>query len=226
MRFRSSGFKLKPIECVLFQKRVTYLGHIVSESGITTDPAKIERVCKWPVPANVTEIKSFLGLASYYRLFVPNFAQVARPLHKLTEANVEFLWTPECRSSFQTLKTLLSTAPVLAYPDFTAEFILDTDASNHCVGAVLSQVKDGAEHPVAYASRTLTKAERNYCVARKELLAVVEFAKQSHHYLHGPKVRIRTDHAPLRSVLQVKEPEEQLARWIEFMSSFSYEIEY
>ena len=176
----------------------------------------------------MTEIKSFLGLASYYRHFVPNFAQVARPLHKLTEANinVEFVWTPECQSSFQTLKTLLSTAPVLAYPDFTAEFILDTDASNHGIGAVLSQVKDGAEHPVAYASRTLTKAERNFCVTRKELLAVVEFVKQFRHYLHGPKFRRRTDHAPLRSVLQVKEPEGQLARWIEFMSSFSYDIEY
>ena len=114
----------------------------------------------------------------------------------------------------------------MAYPDFTAEFILDTEASNHGIGAVLSQVKDGAEHPVAYASRTLTKAERNYCVTRKELLAVVEYVKQFRHYLHGPKFCIRTDHAPLCSELQVKEPEEQLARWIEFMSSFSYEIEY
>ena len=104
VRLRSSSLKLKPSKCVLFQKRVTYLGHIVSESGITTDPGKIERVCEWPV--NVTEIKSFLGLAGYYRRFVPNFAQVARPLHKLTEANVEFVWTPECQSSFQTLKTL------------------------------------------------------------------------------------------------------------------------
>ena len=118
VRFRSSGLKLKPSKCVLFQNRVMYLGHIVSESGITTDPGKIERICEWPVPENVTEIKSFLGLASYYRRFVPNFAQVARPLHKLKEANVEFVWTPECQSSFQTLKTLLSTAPVLAYPDF------------------------------------------------------------------------------------------------------------
>ena len=215
VRFRSSGLKLKPSKCVLFHKRVMYLGHIVSESGIATDPGKIERVCEWPIPENVTEIKSFLGLAGYYRRFVLNFAQVARPLHKLTEANVEFVWTPECQSSFQTLKTLLSTAPVLAYPDFTAEFILYTDASNHGIGAVLSQVKDGAEHPVAYASRTLTKAERNYCVTRKELLAVVEFVKQFRHYLHGPKFRIRTDRIPLRTLLQVRELEGQLARWIE-----------
>ena len=226
VRLKSAGLKLKPSKCVLFQKSVAYLGHIVSESGIKTDPAKVERVCEWPVPENVTEVKSFLGLAGYYRRFVPNFAQVARPLHKLTEANADFVWKPECQFSFEKMKTLLSTAPVLSYPDFKAEFILDMDASNHGIGAVLSQLKNGVEHPVAYASRTLSKAERNYCVTRKELLAVVEFVKQFRHYLQGPKFRIRTDHAPLRSVLKVKEPEGQLARWIEFMSSFSFEIEY
>ena len=101
----------------------------------------------------------------------------------------------------------MSTAPVFSYPDSTAEFILDTDASNHGIGAVLSQVKDGFKHPVAYVSRTLAKVEGNYCVTRKELLVV----------LQGPKFRIRTDDAPLRTVLKVKEPEGQLARWIEFM---------
>ena len=225
-RFVSAGLKLKPSKCVLFQKSVAYLGHIVSKNGIETDPVKVERVCEWPVPESSTEVKSFLGLAGYYCRFVPNFASVARPLRKLTEANVDFAWTSECQSSFDALKKLLSTAPILSYPDFSAEFILDTDASNHGIGAVLSQLKDGVEHPVAFASGTLTKAERNYCVTRKELLAVVEFVKQFRHYLQGPKFRIRTDHAPLRSVLKVKETEGQLARWIELLSPLNYEIEY
>ena len=225
-QFALAGLKLKPSKCVLFQKSVAYLGHIVSENGIETDPAKVERVCAWPVPENATEVRSFFGLASYYRRFVPNFASVARPLNKLTEANVDFAWTSECQVSFDTIKKLLSTAPVFSYPDFTAEFILDTDASNHGIGAILSQMKDGIEHPVAFASRTLTKAEKNYCVTRKELLAVVEFTKHFRHYLQGPKFRIRTDHAPLRSILKAKEPEGQLARWIEFLSPFDYEIEY
>ena len=112
-RFVSAGLKLKPSKCVLFQKSVAYLGHIVSENGIETDPAKVERVCEWPVPENSTEVKSFLGLAGYYRRFVPNFASVARPLHKLTEANVDFAWTSECQSSFDALKKLLSTAPIV-----------------------------------------------------------------------------------------------------------------
>ena len=157
---------------------------------------------------------------------MPNFASVARPLHKLTEANIEFAWTSEYHTSFDTLKKLLSTAPVLSYPDFTVEFILDTDACSHGIGTVLSQLKDEVEHPVPFAIPTLTKAEGNYCVTRKELLAVVEFVRHFRHYLLGPKFRIRTDHAPLRSVLKTREPEAQLARWIEFLSRFEYEIEY
>ena len=124
------------------------------------------------------------------------------------------------------LKQLLSTTPVLSYPDFNVESILDTDASNHDIGTVLSQVQDSVEKPIAFASRTLTKAERNYCVTRRELLTIVEFVKHFRHYLQGPKFRIRTDHAPLRSVLKAKEPEGQLARWIELLTTFTYEMEY
>ena len=170
VRFESAGLKLKPSKCVLFHKSVVYLGHILSERGIGTEPSKVERVCEWPVPENATEVKSFLGLASFYRRFVPNFVQVAKPFHRLTEAKIGFVWTPECQSAFDMLKNLLATVPALSYPDFTAEFILDSDASNHGIGAVLSQLKDGVEHSVAYTSRTLTKAERNYCVTLKELL--------------------------------------------------------
>ena len=222
VRFESAGLKLKPGKRVLFQKSVAYLGHIVSERGIETDPSKVERVCEWPAPENATEVKSFLGLASYYRRFVPSFAQVAKPIHRLTEAKIDFVWIPECLSAFDMLKNLLSTAPVLSYPDFTAEFILESDGSNHGIGAVLSHLKDGVEHPVSYSSRSLTKAERNYCVTGKELLALVESVKHFRHYLHGQRFRIRTDHAPLRSVLKVKEPEAQLARWTEFLSLFEY----
>ena len=99
VRFESAGLNLKPGKCVLFHKSVAYLGHIVSEKGIEKDTSKVERACEWPVPENATEVKSFLGLASYYRRFVPNFAQVAKPLHRLTEAKMDFVWTPECRSA-------------------------------------------------------------------------------------------------------------------------------
>ena len=225
-RLACAGLKLKPKKCYLFQKRVSYLGHVVTEEGITADPGKVEQVRTWPIPENSTEVKSFLGLASYYRRFIPNFAAVAQPLHKLTEPKTEFVWTGQCQLAFDSLKGLLTSGRVLAYPTREGKFVLDTDASDHGIGAVLSQLQDGVEKPIAFASRTLSKSERNYCVTRRELLAIVEFVKQHRHYLQGAKFCIRTDHAPLRSVIKAKDPEGQLARWIEFLSSFDFEIQY
>ena len=208
-RLLATGLKLKPCKCHLFQKQVSYLGHIVSEEGIATDPRKVEVVQNWPTPENVTELRSFLGLASYYRRYIHEFAHVARPLHKLTEANVNFLWDGDCQNAFEKLKHKLTTAPVLAYPQPDAPFILDTDASNHAIGAVLSQVHGGIERPIAFASRTLTKSERNYCVTRRELLAVVEFIRKYRHFLCDRKFLLRTDHSSIPSVLRAKEPEGQ-----------------
>ena len=225
-RLAHAGLKLKPKKCFLFQKRVSYLGHVVTEEGITADPGKVEQVRTWPIPENSTEVKSFLGLASYYRRFIPDFSTVAQPLYKLTEAKTEFVWTGQCQRAFDSLKGLLTSARVLAYPTREGKFVLDTDASDHGIGAVLSQLQDGVERPIAFASRTLSKSERNYCVTRRELLAIVEFVKQHRHYLQGTRFCIRTDHAPLRSVINAKDPEGQLARWIEFLSTFDFEIQY
>ena len=128
-RIGQAGMKLKPSKCRLFQKRVHYLGHVVTEDGVMTDPEKIETVREWPVPTTQTEVRSFLGTASYYRRFVQNFGTIARPLHRLTEKNRPFLWTTECQVAFETLRKKLVEAPVLAYPSSEADFILDTDAS-------------------------------------------------------------------------------------------------
>ena len=153
----------------------------------------------WPTPGSPAEVKSFLGLASYYRRFVPGFASIAKPLYKLTEHDLlKFEWTVECQVAFERLKEPLTSSPVLAYPQGDAPFILDTDASNHGIGAIFSQIQDGVERPIVYCSRTLSKSERNYCTTRKELLAIMEFAKQQKHYLQNRKFTIRTDHAPLR----------------------------
>ena len=209
-RLARAGLKLKPKKCFLFQKRVSYLGHVVTEEGIAADPEKVEQVRTWPTPENSTEVKSFLGLASYYRRFIPDFSTIAKPLYKLTEAKAEFAWTEQCQLAFDSLKGLLTSDRVLAYPTREGKFVLDTDASDHGIGAVLSQFQDGVEKPIAFASRTLSKSERNYCVTRPELLAIVEFVKQHRHYLQGTRFCIRTDHAPLRFVVQAKDPEGQL----------------
>ena len=152
-RIGQAGMKLKPSKCRLFQKRVQYQGHVVTEDGILADTEKIETVREWPVPTTPTEVRSFLGTASYYRRFVQNFGTIARPLHWLKEKNRSFLWTTECQIAFETLLKKLAEAPILAYPSSEADFILDTDASATGIGAVLSQVQDSVERPIAYASR-------------------------------------------------------------------------
>ena len=129
-RLRQAGLKLNPRKCHLFQKSVRYLGHVVSESGIAVDPEKTIAVGNWPEPRNKTEVRSFLGLSTYYRRFIPHLADVARPLQQLTEKDREFSWTEECQGSFENLKKLLTMTPILAYPNLTDEFGLDADASD------------------------------------------------------------------------------------------------
>ena len=143
---------------------------------------------------------SFLGLCSYYRRFIKDFATVAKPLRKLTEKDKTFAWSAECQESFDSLKRLLATAPVLhvQHPDFSKPFILDTDASDSAIGAVLSQKIGDKEFVISYASKSLSKADRRYCVTRKELYAVVYFTKYFKHHLVGKQLLLRTDQSSIR----------------------------
>ena len=162
-RLREAGLKLKPCKYSFFQLSVKYLGHVVSREGVAADPDKIKKVATWPTPNSTKEVQSFLGFASYYRRFIQDFAEIAKPLHRLTERGVPFKWTAECQAAFEELRQQLISAPILADPDFGWQFILDTDASDMGLGAVLSQVdKEGRERP--YGSQLLSKAERRYCV--------------------------------------------------------------
>ncbi len=170
------------------------------------------------------EVQQFLGLASYYRRFIRDFARIAKPLHLLTERGRPFKWTGECATAFAELKSRLVSSPILAFPDHSLPFTLDTDASHVGVGAVLSQVQNGQERVIAYASRTLAKAERRYCVTRKELLAVVTFIRHFRHHLLGQHFLLRTDHGSLRWLQQFKEPEGQLARWLEQLQEYDFEV--
>jgi len=205
-RLRAANLKLKSSKCSLMRAEVQFLGHVVSGEGVATDPAKIEVVRDWPAPTEVKEVRSFLGLASYYRRFVPTFAEIAAPLQSLTQKNKTFNWSPECDRAFVRLKYALMSSPILAMPNDTEPFLLDTDACDVSIGAVLSQVQGGVERVIAYASRSLSKSERNYCVTRKELLAIVCFTKTFSQYLLGRQFVVRTDHSALQWLRTTPEP--------------------
>ena len=175
---------------------------------------------------NIHELRSFLGTASYYRRYCKGFCDIARPLHKLTEKGTPYVWSDECQMSFDELKRMLTTAPVLEYPCQDLPFLLDCDASGYGTGAVLSQVQDGMERVISYYSKSLTKSERNYCVTRRELLAVVNAVKHYHHFLYGNKFTIRTDHSAVKFYLRFKNPEGQITRWLETLSEYNFEIQH
>ena len=225
-RLWAAGLKLKPAKCELLREEVKFLGHIVGANGVATDPAKVAAVEHWPVPTNVKELKAFLGTIGYYHHYVEDFATLARPLTRLTSAGVTWLWTDDAEQAFRTLKQKLVSAPILGYPDPKLQYILDTDASLEGVGAVLSQIQEGRERPVAYFSKTLTPAERNYCVTRRELLAVVMSMKHFRPYLYGREFKLRSDHASLTWLCRRKEPSCQVARWLETLSEFQYKLEH
>jgi len=211
---RAAGLKLKPSKCALLQPEVLYLGHVVGRNGVATDPEKVQTVKEWAVPRDLPELHAFLGLVGYYRQYIPGFTGVAQPLNRLTAKGVRWQWTQEVQQAFDHLKQRLMEAPILAYPDSAKEYIPDTDASDHSMGAVLSQVQSGSQVVVAYYSKTLAAAEKNYCTTRKELLAVAKAVKHFRPYLYGRTFRLRTDHASLIWLCKRAEPSSQVARWL------------
>jgi len=167
-----------------------------------------------------------LGLCSYYRRFVAGFASIAAPLHALTRKNAVFRWTEEFDVAFRRLKRSLTTAPILSSPRDDGSYVLDTNASNSGLGVVMSQPRDGEEKVILYASRLLSKAEHNYDITKKELLAVVYGLKQCRQYLFGRRVVVRTDHAALSWLRRTPEPMPQLTRWLTFIQEFSFDVQH
>ncbi len=172
-------------------------------------------------------VREFLGIAGYYRRFIPNFSKVARPLHDLTRQDAPFLWTTSCQDSFEALKDKLVSPPVLAYPCFSKPFVLHTDASGVGLGAVLEQVQeDGKLHPISNASRTLSKHESKYDITDLEALGVVWACKHYRAYLLGHHCVVYTDHAPLKAMLRAKHQSGKLARWAGIISKLDLDIQY
>lgn len=235
-RLGEHGLKLKPSKCHLLQPQVKFLGHIVCSEGIKTDPEKTEVLDNWPVPKCVRDVRQVLGFMGYYRRFVPGFSQIAAPLHRLvgkpkkgSKAAPPFLWTLECQASFDKLRSLLGSTPVLAHPDFTQPFIVTTDASHTGLGAVLSQLQNGTERPIAYASRGLRPTERNdknYSAFKLELLALKwAVGEKFREYLLHAKFTVKTDHNPLKYLDSANLGATE-QRWAAQLADFDFDVVY
>jgi len=225
-RLIEAKLKLKPKKCFLFRNEVEYLGHLVSSEGIKPCANKVEAVKEWPTPENLKEVRGFLGLASYYRRFIPDFSEMASPLVHLTKKDVRFEWGEAQESGFQALKDALCGDTVLAYPLKTGLFVLDTDASLHAMGAVLSQVQGDEERVIAYASKSFGPSQQRYCTTKRELLAVVHFVTLFRPYLVGQHFVIRTDHASLIWLINFKQTDNMYCNWIMKLEQYDYEIQH
>ena len=223
-RLRWARLKLKPSKCCLLRKKISFLGHVISSEGVEMQAEKVAAVRDWPIPRNLHELRSFLGLLNYYRKFLPGFSQVAAPLYALLKKNAVVLWTDEQQRTFERLKELLTSGPILAFPRNEGTFIIDCDSSETGLGTVCSQMQDGVERVIGYASRTLNRSELNYSTTRKELLAVIFSLKSYRYLLLGRRFLIRSDHSALQYLRKTKEPIAQEARWLEFLGQFDFDI--
>ncbi|KAM1559976.1 hypothetical protein TB1_003248 [Malus domestica] len=211
-------------KCHFMVKQGIVLGHIISEKGIEVDKSKIFLVRHLPSPTSIREVCSFLGHAGFYRRFIKDFSKIAQPLCRLLQKEVAFEFTKECTASFNQLKELLTTAPIIVPTDWSLPFELMCDASDYALGAVLGQRKDKRPHVIYYASRTLNDEQLNYSTTEKELLAVVFALDKFRSYLIGTKVIVFTDHATLKYLLTKKEAKPRLIRWILLLQEFDIEI--
>ncbi|XP_063835986.1 uncharacterized protein K02A2.6-like [Ostrinia nubilalis] len=230
-RLKSYGLKLKKSKCVFFAKEVTYLGYVVSKEGTRPDASKIEAIVKMEQPQNVPDLRSFLGTVNFFGRFVKNLSPMLSPLYTLLRKGVEWNWDSECELAFNSVKQQLSGASVLAHYDPDKPLIATCDASARGLGAVLTQPGPRGERPVAFASRSLNNAERNYSQIHREALAIIFCIKKFHQYLYGRRFILRTDHKPLVSIFGPNTgipnmTASRMQRWAIILSAYDYEIEY
>lgn len=218
---RDNNLFAKPSKCVFGQQHVEYLGYIISAQGVATDPEKIAAVQNWPIPTTVTQLRGFLGLAGYYRRFIKHFGIICRPMFNVLKKN-EFQWGPDQQQAFEALKLKLSQAPVLALPDFTQPFVLETDASGYGIGAVLMQ----GGQPLAYFSKSLGIKAAAFSTYDKEALAILEALKKWKHYFLGSSLLIRTDQASLKYINEQRITDGIQHKLLIKLMSFDYKIEY
>ena len=208
------------------KSQIQYLGFVLDKHGVRPDTSKLQSVQDFPTPASVKDVRAFLGFSNYYRRHIPHMSDLAAPLVNLTRKNVEFIWSKECDDAFNTIKESLLKFPVLKFPDFGKEFYLSTDASDFAISGVLEQKYGDDFHPIAFISRQLDKAERNYSTTEKECLAIAWSFENLRCYLIGHFTHVMTDHLPLKGIFQSTNPGGRLTRWSLKLSEFDFDVTY
>jgi len=212
---------LKPEKCDFEKLEIEYLGLCIAYDKIMMDPIKIQGIADRPVPHNVTDVRSFLGFTNFYRRFIHNFSDMAKPLNALLQKDAKWDWSDVQFKVFEHLKSLLCSKPILVFPTEDRAFLVEADSSGYATGAVLSQMcEDDKWHPVVYISKSLSPAECNYDICNKEMLAVIHMLEQWHHYLEGAKhpVQILTDHKNLEYFMTTQKLNRQQAHWSLYLS--------
>ena len=228
-RLKAAGLTAKPKKCQLGMAECNYLGHIVGGGKVQVEMSKVEAIRRIQPPKTKKEVRTFLGLTGYYRKFIPNYATIAAALTDLTRKSQpnQITWTADCEEAFRRLKDQLCSALVLSTPDFTKPFVLQTDASDRGVGAVLSQsTENGMDQPVAYFSRKLLTREEKYSVVEKECLAIKLAIQAFRVYLLGQAFVIETDHRALEWLDRMKENNGRLTRWSLFLQPYQFSVRY
>jgi hypothetical protein len=219
---------LKPDKCEFEKTRVEYLGVVISHNSVEMDPVKVAGVADWPRPECKKEVQSFLGFTNFYRRFIQGFSHHARPLFNLTKNDVKWEWSTGEQSAFDTLKRLITSAPILASPDNSRPFRIEADSSDFATGAVLSQqsTEDGKWHPVAFLSKSLSEVERNYEIHDKEMLAIIRAIEEWRHFLEGAehKFEVWTDHKNLEYFMSAKKLNRRQARWSLVLARFDFTL--
>lgn len=225
-RLAEFNLKIQLDKCEFMKRETEFLGHVITQEGIKADPEKITKILNWKLPENPKEIKQFLGLCGYYRRFIKDYAKIVKPMTKFLKKDEKVDKNDESfKAAFIELKNIISSDQILAYPDFSIPFILTTDASNYALGAVLSQIQNSVEKPIAFASRTLQKTEINYSTTEKEALAIIWAVGKFNPYLYGRKFTLITDHKPLLFIKNAKN-NAKILRWRLDLETYDYDIKY
>lgn len=225
-RLRQHGLKAKLKKCSFFQSETEYLGFVINQDGIKPDPKKVEAIKTLPSPKNVREVRSFMGMCSYYRRFVPNFSKIAEPLILLTRKHARFKWNDACQSAFDFLKNSLTVVPLLSYPDPNKPYVLYTDASDTCIGACLTQTVETEEKPIYFLSHKLSKSQVKWSTIEKEAFAIHYALQKLDHYLHNAEFVIKTDHKPLKYILDAPMQNKKIQLWALGIAGYNCKVEY